>query len=110
MVPPYLYTISYVCVCYTLDLLESLLDVKKQRLLLSLQGMDSEDRSGGSAEREGKEESEGQEVEEEEEKGEAERALDDDELQGIRCRAPLEEVRLSLLHVYPSIDIIHGTG
>lgn len=85
--------------CYTtacLGLAESLLDVKKQRLLLSLQGLDSHsaDGGGGPAEREDKEEqAEGEEREEKRDKGETEE-VEDDELRGMKCRAPLEEVRL----------------
>ena len=86
------------CVCYIiacLVLTESLLDVKKQRLLLSLQGLDSHsaDGGGGPAEREDEEEqAEREEREEKRDKGETEKVEDDDELRGIKCRAPLEEV------------------
>ena len=57
------------------------MDVKKQRLLLSLQGMDS-----CAAQRE--EDVRKETVEEEERKEDAE----DDDLRGVRCRAPVEEV------------------
>ena len=86
--------LSAIYICYALD---SLLDVKKQRLLLSLQSVTEESSSltaeqgsrGGGEEGEGEE---GGREEIEREEGEREGSDDSDDLQGIKCRAPVKEV------------------
>ena len=77
---------------YTCHALDSLLDLKKQRLLLSLQSItedssgltDGVEQDGGGGE---EEEGEG-----EREEGGREGSDGSDDLQGIKCRAPMEEV------------------
>ena len=76
---------------YTCHALDGLLDLKKQRLLLSLQSV-TEDPSGFTDgveqdRRGGEEEGEG-----EREEGGWEGSDGSDDLQGIKCRAPMEEV------------------
>ena len=77
--------LNLMCVHTALVYADALLEVKKQRLLFSLETVETEasrktesPRSGGGGEGEGKECGESSE--------------DSDDLQGIKCQAPVEEV------------------
>ena len=92
--------------CVLLAAAESLVDVKKQRLLLSLQGMDS-----CAAQMEEDVEEEAVEAEEEEERKEE---VEEDDLRGVRCRAPVKEVGHSnqgsmfFLLVHPPLSLLNS--
>lgn len=83
---------------YHVHSLEALLDLKKQRLLLSLQPLNKDPTTAESGNlfsdeeqaREGREDGEG-------ERGGSVYEEENDDLQGIKCQAPLKEV---LIHVH----------